>query len=155
MYTLSFFTLLVLACTTSAHFLLNYPPTLGFDEKTEGESPCGEADIKFADNDTTIPIGGFPVALQSTHPQAQWLYRATTDQEAPFNWTNIVPVVNQDGLGDFCLSALTLPDTFANNSGLIQVIQNAADGMLFQVSPFPFVPASIFLLIPSARLSNS
>ena len=154
MYSLSLFTLLAIAYTTSAHFLLNYPPTLGFDDDTEGDSPCGAADIKFADNDTTIPVGGFPVALQSTHPQAQWLYRATTDQEAPFNWTNIVPVVNQNGLGDFCLSALTLPDAFANNSGLIQVIQNAADGMLFQVSPFSFASACIFSLISSALPSN-
>ena len=143
MYSLSLLTFFALIYLTSAHFLLNYPPTLGFDDDTEGESPCGAADITFSDNDTTIPIGGFPVALQSEHPEAAWLYSATTDQQAPFNWTNILPVVNQAGLGDFCLSALTLPDTFANKTGLIQVIQDAADGKLFQVHSFAFF--SLFL----------
>ena len=128
-----FIAFLALASIGSTHFLLSYPPTLGFDDDTEGQSPCGAAEITFADNDTAVPVGGFPVSLQSTHPEAQWLYRATTDKQVPFNWTNILPVVQQSGLGDFCLPALTLPDSFSNHSGLIQVIQNAADGMLFQV----------------------
>ena len=124
---------LLLATLGSAHFNLNYPPTLGFDDDAEGESPCGGADIEFSANDTVIPVEGFPVALLSTHPEAQWLYRATTDQQAPFNWTNILPVVQQTGLGDFCLPALALDSSFVNKTGLIQVIQSAVDGDLFQV----------------------
>ena len=130
-----FFKLLALASVGSAHFLLNYPQSLGFIDDSEDESPCGGTDIKFQDNDTVIATGGFAVALRSTHPEAQWLYRATTDQQAPFNWTNIVPVIEENGLGDFCLPMLKLPDSFANKTGLIQVIQGAADGELYQVSP--------------------
>ena len=133
MYLSTLTTTLALVCLGSAHFLLNYPPTLGFDEDTEGDSPCGNAAIKFGDNDTAITVGGFPIAIQSTHPQAQWLYRASLSQQQPFNWTNIVPVVQQSGLGDFCLPALSLPSSFANHSGLVQVIQSAVDGLLYQV----------------------
>ena len=138
MYFATLFTTFTFASLGSAHFLLNYPQTLGFDDDSEGESPCGGADIKFSDNDTVVPVGGFPVALRSTHPEAAWLYRATTDQQAPFNWTNILPVVNQNGLGDFCLPMLKLPNSFTNHSGFIQVMQDAADGLLYQVMLFSF-----------------
>jgi len=29
-----------------AHFLLNYPPTIGFDDDLEGTAPCGSYNVK-------------------------------------------------------------------------------------------------------------
>lgn len=128
------YSVLNFASLASAHFLLNYPPSVGFDEDTEGQSPCGGAKVVFGGNDVDVQVGGFPLQLRSTHPQAQWLFRGTLDQVAPYNWTNLLPVVNEIGLGDFCLPALEAPSAWAGKQGLIQVVQDAADGELYQVT---------------------
>ena len=130
----SIFNLLLLASAASAHFVLNYPGSLGFDDDNEPNAPCGGEDVTFNDNITTVPVGGFPVALLTTHPQAQFLYRGTLDKQAPFNWTNLLPVVNEQGLGDFCLPNMQVPMNWANQSGLLQIIMDGPDGILYQVS---------------------
>lgn len=134
--TLSLVTLTLLP-TALSHFILNYPQPLGypnFNDDAEGNSPCGGQPITFASNDTNITVGGFQLSSRTTHPQANWLFRATLSTQAPFNWTNISPVISQSGLGDFCATNLTLPAEFAGKQGLIQVTQGAVDGDLYQVS---------------------
>jgi hypothetical protein len=126
------------AVGTSAHFVLNYPTSVGFDDDTESTAPCGGFTPKFNNaSDDSLPVGGFPVSMLSTHPEANWLFRATLDQAAPFNWTDLLPVVDEVGLGQFCLPALTAPESFAGQSGLVQVIQQGPDGTLYQVSCNP------------------
>lgn len=115
------------------HFVLNYPNSLGFDDDNEGNGPCGGFDVTFGSNDTNVTVGSFAIASLTTHPQADWLFRATLSTAAPFNWTNILPVVSESGLGDFCLTGLTVPSDFAGQRGVIQVIQDAVDGSLYQV----------------------
>lgn len=137
MHTLALLTTLLLPTTISAHFLLNYPQPLGypnFDEDAEGTSPCGGQPITFADNDTSLTVSGFQIASRTTHPQANWLLRATLSTQEPFNWTNISPVINQAGLGDFCATNLSLPAEFVGKKGILQVTQGAVDGDLYQVS---------------------
>jgi hypothetical protein len=118
---------------TAAHFLLNYPPTLGFDDSIEGTSPCGGFPVVFNSSDVQVQVDGFPIALRSTHPEADWLFRATLSQKEPFNWTNLLPVVHETGLGDFCIPDFKVPAEFAGQSGLLQIMQDAADGELYQV----------------------
>lgn len=120
--------------SASAHFILQYPNSLGFSDDNEPESPCGGFSIKFGSNDSSIPVGGFPVSLLSTHPAADFLFRATLDTQAPFNFTNLLPVVSETGLGQFCLPALVAPADYAGKQGVIQVIQDGPDGILYQVS---------------------
>src|SRR3954453_23335087 len=131
-------TLLILRMLSIAHghFLLNYPPTIGFDDDKEGEGPCGGFPIVF--NNMTTPstkltVGGFPIELQSTHPQAAWLFRATLSREAPLNWTNLLPVVTETGIGQFCLPDLGAPVEFAGHSGVVQVVQENDSDLLYQV----------------------
>ena len=128
--------ILSLSLTTNAHFLLNYPPTIGFNSTTEGLAPCGGFPIIF--NNMTAPtlnitVGGFPIELQSTHPQANWLFRATLSQSAPFNWSNLLPVVSETGIGEFCVPDLSTPLDFAGRAGIVQVVQMADDGVAYQV----------------------
>jgi hypothetical protein len=99
----SILSLSALTTLTTAHFLLNYPPTLGFDDSIEGTSPCGGFPVVFNSSDVQVQVDGFPIALRSTHPEADWLFRATLSQQEPFNWTNLLPVVHETGLGDFCI----------------------------------------------------
>lgn len=158
MLTSTTFSLLTLAILPSAlsHFILNYPQPLGypaFNDDAEGDSPCGGQPIAFASNDTQITVGGFQLSSRTTHPQANWLFRATLSTQAPFNWTNISPVISQSGLGDFCATNLSLPAEFAGKQGLIQVTQGAVDGDLYQVS-FQLFFLSLFFFLPRARRDN-
>ncbi|KAK5446732.1 hypothetical protein LTS15_009665 [Exophiala xenobiotica] len=127
------------AACASAHFILQYPRSLGFDDDTEGTGPCGGFDVSFNSSDDSVPVGGFPVSMLSTHPAADWLFRVTLDQKAPFNWTNLLPVVSETGLGQFCLPNLKAPSDFAGKSGVVQVIQHGPDGILYQCAPVSFV----------------
>ena len=45
-----------------------------------------------------------------------------------------MPIVNTAGVGDFCLDSLSAPSSFEGKAGIIQVIDKAVDGMLYQVS---------------------
>ena len=125
----------------NGHFLLKYPATLGFDDSSEGTGPCGGFNPSLA-NTTDFHIGGDVISVQSTHPQADWFFRATTDPNAAGGWVNILPEISQTGLGNYCEQNLTLPSSFGGMKGFVQVAQNAADGVLFQVSspcPSPVV----------------
>jgi hypothetical protein len=78
------------------------------------------------------------VAVQSTHPAAIWLIRATLDSTVSTNFTNLLPQISQDTLGLFCETGLVAPSAWAGKQGVIQVIQEAADGFLYQVCPIHF-----------------
>ncbi|ETI23897.1 hypothetical protein G647_05704 [Cladophialophora carrionii CBS 160.54] len=125
--------------SASAHFILQYPNSVGFSDDDEGTAPCGGFDVTFGSNDSSIPVGGFPVSVLSTHPASDFLFRATLDQEPPFNFTNLLPVVSETGIGEFCLPALVAPAEFAGNPGVIQVIQKGPDGVLYQCAAVNFV----------------
>jgi hypothetical protein len=118
----------------NGHFTLTYPTTVGFDDNTESTGPCGGFTPTF-DSPTDFHVGGDVIAVVSTHPEANWFFRATLDKTVQGNFTNIIPEVQQLGLGAFCEQALTLPSSFAGLQGVIQIIQSAADGNLYQVSP--------------------
>lgn len=115
-----------------AHFLLNYPNTIGFDDDNEGIAPCGGFNVTFS-NTTNFHVGGDAIAVTSTHPAAEFLYRATLDKTTSANWTDLLPVVGETGLGAFCERNVELPSTWAGQQGIIQVVQKGPDGILFQV----------------------
>lgn len=127
--------LLALAIAPStAHFLLQYPPTIGFDDTLEATAPCGSFTVDFSkDNVTNFHVAGDAIAVTSIHPQATWLFRATLDQNATSNWTALLADVTQTGLGDFCEPAVTVPSSWAGQKGVIGVVQDAPDGILYQV----------------------
>ena len=126
-----------LAGLSTAHFLLYYPPTLGFNDDNEGIGPCGGFPVVFNSSDVQVQAGGFPIVLKSTHPEADWLFRATLSHSEPFNWTNLLPVVHETGLGDFCIPDFKVPAEFVGHSGLLQIMESAVDGVLYQVDGIP------------------
>jgi len=136
---MQFISLLLTIPAVSAHFVLNYPPSLGFNDDTESTSPCGGEAVKFSSNDQQVQVDGFAIALQSTHPSADFLYRGTLDQKEPFNWTNFVNVASENGIGDFCLPQVKAPAEWAGKQGLIQVQQKGPDGLLYQCAAVNFV----------------
>ena len=127
--------LAILSRPLGAHFLLNAPPTLGFDDDNEGEAPCGGFDVDFDKGKVTdFHVGGDAIAVRSTHPEANWLFRATMEEDAKGNWTNLLPVVSQTGLGNYCEKDLMLPSLWAGSRGVLQIVQHGPDSTLYQVS---------------------
>lgn len=137
----------------NGHFLLNYPTTVGFSDEDEGKAPCGGFDVSY-DKSTDFFVDGDAIALTSTHPAAIWLFRATLDQTAGGNWSTLLPAINQDSLGNFCEQSIKVPSTFAGQKGVIQIIQSATDGLLYQVSDLSRMP-EFYLTICSAQRSTS
>lgn len=67
--------LLALATATlsSAHFVLLWPPTAGFDEDTLSNGPCGGAQVAVNDSSPSVQIDRFAISIQNTHPEGEWL----------------------------------------------------------------------------------
>lgn len=129
MKVLALLTLLPLAF---AHFTLDYPPTTGFDEDSEPTPPCGTFDPT-ASNLTAWPLTGGQIALDSHHPTMTLLYRAQLmGSTSWFNLTN--GFVDMTGLGELCITVPGVPANWSGQAGVIQVIGQPPDGILYQVS---------------------
>ena len=144
---LALYTILCFSSLTLAHFVLQFPPSLGFDDVKEGQGPCGSFSIPSGD-DTSVkstdwPIYGAAVDVLSTHPNALWTYRAAL-LNATDTWVTLQSNVTQQGVGDFCLPAVPGKKEWTGLSAVVQVTQNAVDGTLYQV----------FLLIFLARFQR-
>lgn len=127
---------LSLASVSSAHFLMNYPDSIGFDDDKEGTAPCGgfTPDISSGSKQLVdFHVGGDSLAMRATHNQVTWLFRVTLDGTAQSGWKQIFPIVQQSGLGNFCEPQITLPSSYAGKKGVISVVTDAPDGLLYQV----------------------
>jgi hypothetical protein len=125
---------LVLASQASGHFLLNYPATVGFDDDNEGTGPCGGETVDFSKNNVTdFHVGGDTIWVTNTHPTTTFLFRATLDMTAGGNWTNLRQPIQQVGLGESCEPMVAVPSMYEGKKGVIQVIADSPDGILYQV----------------------
>lgn len=94
---------LALAPLATAHFLLQYPTSRGFDEDTMPDFPCGG--MSLSSNRTQLPISGsFPVALKMGHSQTavEVLLALGSNPGDNYNIT-LVKTFQITGLGEFCL----------------------------------------------------
>jgi hypothetical protein len=62
------------------------------------------------------------------------LIRGTLDATASGNWSDLFPVFAEYGLGAFCEASVPAPAGWAGSRGVIQVLQDAEDGVHYQVS---------------------
>ena len=46
----------------------------------------------------------------------------------------MLPAVAETGLGSFCEQGLNVPESWMGSQGVLQVVQGASDGNLYQVS---------------------
>ncbi|KAK0125325.1 hypothetical protein ONS96_009176 [Cadophora gregata f. sp. sojae] len=145
----------LLVSQTSAHFLLNYPETIGFDDDSESTAPCGSFTVDFStDNITEFHVAGDTIALRSTHPDTKWLFRATVGTADSGNWTALSPVIQQSSLGSFCRKDITVPESFVGQNGTIGVAANGPDGVLYQCAAVSFV-AGAATGVPSTCSNSS
>ena len=126
---------------TTAHFTINYPPSLegaSIDESKEGNAPCGAIVPSLSSTDSKITVTDFHVdgdfiSLHSGHPQYNWLFRASVQEVSDGNWTQLYPIFQQSGLGDLCSQRVTAPKAWVGKKGVVGVVGGSGDGTLFQV----------------------
>jgi hypothetical protein len=99
----------------------------------EGTGPCGSFDITNRDTVTNWPIGGYPVYMITTHPLVVLEFRAALVNDTS-TWINLIPPINQYGLGYFCEPAMPGFAPWAGLPAVLQVAQYAPDGINYQVS---------------------
>ncbi|KAK1777558.1 hypothetical protein QBC45DRAFT_330449 [Copromyces sp. CBS 386.78] len=139
--------LLSLATLTTAHFTINYPPSLegsSIDESKEPNAPCGAIVPSLSSTDSKYTVTDFHVdgdfiSLHSGHPQYNWLFRASVQEVKEGNWTQLYPIVQQSGLGDLCSQKVTAPKGWVGKKGVVGVVGGSGDGTLFQCSVVNFV----------------
>jgi hypothetical protein len=117
---------------TSAHFIVNAPAALGFNSQLQGTAPCGGFSF-VANGASDYHVDGEAIALQTLHAQSNIIYRATLDRTWASNWTVLFPIVTEYGLGNFCEPSIPVPASWVGQTGTLQVVQHAEDGLLYQV----------------------
>lgn len=133
---------LALAPLATAHFLMQYPTSRGFDEDIMPEFPCGG--MSQSSNRTQLPISGsFPLALKMGHSQTavEVLLALGSNPGDNYNVT-LVHTFQVVGLGEFCLPHVEFSsDVLGVNitdgmNATIQVQSNGdPSGGLYAVSP--------------------
>jgi hypothetical protein len=125
---------LALARLASTHFIVNLPPPLGSNIDNEDEGPCGGFTPSSSDSLTDFHVGGDAIGLTNLHAQANFAYNGMQgDSLSPANWTALIPTVAEFGLNSFCEPSIKAPAAWAGTSGLLQIIQDAEDGVHYQV----------------------
>lgn len=125
---------LLLTPLTSAHFVVNVPLPLSNDINGEDTAPCGGSTPSPSDAVTDFHVGGDAIGLTTLHAHSSFAYRGAlgTSLASP-NWTVLIPTLAEYGLNGFCEPAVPAPASWAGSKGLLQVIQDAEDGVHFQV----------------------
>jgi len=124
-----------------AHFILQIPPNIGFDDDNEPNGPCGGFTPSFSSgNITDFHVGGDTIMALGAHPTITYIFRATLTEDASGGWQ---PLTGSDiqvvGLNLACNPDVPAPPAFAGNKGIIQVIADSPDGILFQCAVVNFV----------------
>lgn len=95
--------LAALAPFANAHFSIESPPQRDADEENQDQFPCGGASTPSTER-TPWSLTGGPIQLNMGHERValQVLLGLGNDPGDAFN-TIILPTINQEGLGDFCV----------------------------------------------------
>ena len=141
--------LLFVTSIVSAHFTLDYPPTTGFDEDQEPNPPCGGFPPDLS-NLTAWPLSGGEISVDLHHPYALFLFRAQL--VGSDTWVNLSDgIVDMVGLGEGCIHALPVPQNWSGQAGVVQVVGQPPDAILYQVS-LPVKQADRSVLVSYLRL---
>jgi hypothetical protein len=122
-------TTLLLPLLTTAHFVMHYPTSRnGDDDEIEVNSPCSGKPV--SDNRTTVSLPTFPIALEMGHEETViqiLLSLSDNPTEDDFNIT-LERTFQQDGLGEFCLPNVRVPESANVKAGDKATVQVVTDG---------------------------
>ncbi|KAL8982517.1 MAG: hypothetical protein Q9205_002989 [Flavoplaca limonia] len=119
-------TLSFLPSLISAHFTLEFPPAREADEEQQGTFPCGGAAV--STDRTAWPLDGGSIQMTMGHDRSavQVLLALGNDPGSSFN-TVLVPTIQEEGLGKFCLSGVRVPEDLGVMDGDNATIQVVTD----------------------------
>ena len=153
--TLCTITAILTAQLASAHFRLLAPPTIGLDDDEQGSFPCGGYMPSLTASDETsisdFHIDGEPISVYLGHSSANWLFRgvaltsdtpynasdyASSNSSAwnPSNFEQLYPIIKQINPEYFCIPTVRARGDWVGEKGIISVISNGPDGLMYQVS---------------------
>ena len=121
-----------LAAVAHAHFVLQIPTNVGFDDSVEDQAPCGSFDATNRSTVTDWPEAGSSIAVLTTHIQQTWHISASLLTD-PNNFVPLIPDFSQAGVGTFCLPSVPGNPAWVGKDAILQVVQHGADGTLYQV----------------------
>jgi hypothetical protein len=128
-------TLLALTTAASAHFLMQYPTSVGFDEDKAAQAPCGSFDINNRTTVTQWPASGAPIDILSVDNSVAAVVNFAMANGTATKFTRGMSI-NMTGQGDLCLPQVKLPAGMTNMVGMdmvVQVVGKTDDGMVYQV----------------------
>ncbi|KAK6544450.1 hypothetical protein TWF694_001145 [Orbilia ellipsospora] len=139
--------------TVSAHFTLRHPTPFGPSAAKQDYGPCGGYNLDENTAVTEFHVDGEAIAYSSSHPDVHVLFRVVegTTANGDLNWSQVFPIVEQFGSGDFCEPMVVAPKDLVGKKGIFQVIQNAVDGMLYACAAVKFVSGSLSTLPDTCR----
>ncbi|RFU33197.1 hypothetical protein B7463_g3138, partial [Scytalidium lignicola] len=144
---------LALAQLSTAHFIVNTPPPLGNNINNEDVAPCGGFTPSSSQNFTDFHAQGDAISLTTLHAQAYFAYRGMLGTSlSNANWTALLPTVEEFGLNSFCQPRVAVPASWVGKSGLLQIIQDAEDGVHYQCMAVNFLAGAG---TPPSACSNS
>jgi hypothetical protein len=131
------FTPIVFAAATRAHFVLQLPTSIGFDDSREDQGPCGSFDpTDRSKGITDWSVAGDNIAVLSTHTSVTWELNVAL-ASSPGTWVPLVQPFAQRGVGSICFKAIPGFSAWTGQPAVLQVIQHGPDGILYQVSLEP------------------
>lgn len=120
-------------------FQMNYPESAGYNALTEPNAPCGGAAVNALKSNMTFwDVSGGPIYLTSQYTVTDYLFRATLNSNLTDGWINLLPVLQQNGIGDLCEPSVPVPASFNGQTGILQVIANTTDGFFYQCAVLMF-----------------
>ncbi|RVD83166.1 uncharacterized protein DFL_007565 [Arthrobotrys flagrans] len=117
--------LALFGAAVKAHYFLNTPPSIGFDDTTLTTAPCGGFDpTDRSGGATDWPVTGYPFSVITTHLDVVWTFKAA---------------LTSNGAVEFCLPALPGVQDWIGRDAVFQAVQKAPDGDLHRCTAIRFV----------------
>jgi len=118
----------------SAHFVLDYPTSIGFDDEKLTEGPCGSFNPTDRSKGVTKwSVGGSNIGVLSTHGRVTWQFNVALASD-PTKFLPLVQEFGQTGVGNICFKGVAGFASWVGQPAVLQVVQHGHDGVLYQVS---------------------
>lgn len=131
---------LSLAASVSAHYVLQVPAGIGYDDVKIVEGPCGGFDGKTRTTVSEWPVGGGNVGVLTTHPSGSWELNAALVESGDLKFVPLVNTFQQTaGLGGLCFSNIPGFEAWIGKDVVLQAVNHASDGSLYQCAAIKFV----------------
>ncbi|EPS37487.1 hypothetical protein H072_8801 [Dactylellina haptotyla CBS 200.50] len=141
----------------SAHFFLKIPTYIGYTDTTESTAPCGGyTSTDRSAGVTNWTVNGFPVGITSTHQYVYYEFKAAL-LSAPTVWVSLTPTVHltSGGYPYFCEPSIPGVAAWVGEDAILQVIQHASDGTLYQCAAIKFVSGGPYTGYTTSKCRNS